>query len=318
MLDAVREKHGDESISRLTDRAFQKIEATSSGSLCLDHALGCGGYPRGRIVELFGQESSGKTTLALHGIAEVQRLKEQAAFIDAEHAIDPKYAEQLGVKLDELLLSQPQSGEQALDIVETLIKTGDVSFIVIDSVAALTPLVELEGEMGQQHVGAQARLMSRALRKLCGEASRKRCTLLFLNQIRMKIGVMYGNPETTPGGNALKFYSSVRLQCGRRAHLKEGEEAVGNKISVKVVKNKTAPPFKEAELSIIWGTGIDRAGDLLEAAVNTGVVTKAGAHYSYDGTRLAQGFNSAAQKLIGDKALRSAVYAKTRAALGLT
>lgn len=267
------------------------------------------------VANRFVVHNSGKTTLALHAVAEVQRIDEQAAFIDAEHALDTQYAEALGVNLAQLYLSQPDSGEQALDIVETLINTGDISLIVIDSVAALTPLVELEGAMGDQHVGAQARLMSRALRKLASIANKKRCTLIFLNQIRMKIGVMYGNPETTPGGNALKFYASQRLQCGRRAHIKSGEEAVGNHVSVKVVKNKVAPPFQEADLSIIWGRGVDRASDLLEAAVGTGAVTKAGAWYSVGERKLAQGANTAALRLTEDAELYASVYAATRTAL---
>lgn len=264
------------------------------------------------VANRFVVHNSGKTTLALHAIAEVQRLDEAAAFIDAEHALDTQYAEALGVDLARLYLSQPDSGEQALDIVETFVQTGDVSLVVIDSVAALTPLCELEGAMGDQHVGAQARLMSRALRKLASIANKKRCTLIFLNQIRMKIGVMYGNPETTPGGNALKFYSSQRLQCGRRAHIKSGEEAVGNHINVKVVKNKVAVPFQEADLSIVWGKGVDRYADLLEAAVATGVVTKAGAWYSVGERKLAQGANTAALRLAEDAELHAQVYADTR------
>ncbi len=317
VLDAVREAHGEESVILLDGSSMRNdLEKTSSGSLALDYALG-GGYPRGRIVEIFGVESSGKTTLALHAIAEIQRLGERGAFVDAEHAIDPTYAEKLGVRLKDLLLSQPNSGEQAIDIVETLAKTGDVSLIVIDSVAALTPQAEQEGDMEQQHMGLHARLMSKAMRKLCAVASQKKCTLLFLNQIRMKIGVLYGNPEVTTGGNALKYYASQRMQCGRREHVKEGELSIGNKILIKVVKNKVAPPFQEAGLTIRWGHGIDRAADLLEAAEAAGVVLKSGAWYSYGGTRLGQGFNTAAKALITSKELRVKVYAETRKALGM-
>lgn len=316
VLDAIHEKHGSESLIRLGTHVFQKVEKTSSGALSLDLALG-GGYARGRIIEIFGVESSGKTTLALHSVAEVQRLGEQAAFIDAEHAMDPQYAKALGVDLDALLFSQPQSGEQALDLAQSIAETGDVSLIVIDSVAALTPLAEIEGDMAQQHVGVQARMMSKALRKLCSVLNQKRCTAIFINQLRMKIGVMYGNPETTPGGNALKYYASQRLDVRRREHVKEGDDAIGNKIAVKVVKNKVAPPFQEAGLTIRWGLGVDRAADLLDAAVAAGVVDKSGSWYSFGGEKLAQGTNSAAAKLAGDDALSGEIDGATRAKLGM-
>lgn len=317
VLDAIRAKHGSESVIRLGSHEFQKVDCTSSGALSLDMALG-GGYARGRIVEVFGVESSGKTTLALHAVAEVQRLGEQAAFIDAEHALDPRYAAALGVDLDSLLFSQPTSGgEEALDLVESIAKTGDVSLIVVDSVAALTPLKELEEDMAQLNPGGQARMMSKALRKLCSVLSSKRCTAIFINQLRMKIGVMYGNPETTPGGQALKYYASQRLDVRRREHIKEGEDAVGNKIAVKVVKNKVAPPFQEADLTIRWGVGVDRAADLLDAAVAAGVVEKAGSWFSFGDTKLAQGANSAAAKLGGEPELWESVHAATRAKLGI-
>jgi recombination protein RecA len=316
VLDAVRGKHGAESMVRLGAHQFQHVEKTPSGSLALDMALG-GGYPRGRIIEVFGVESSGKTTLALHAIAEVQRLGEQAAFIDAEHALDPEYAKALGVDIAQLLFAQPQSGEEALDVAESLASTGEVSLIVIDSVAALTPLAEIEGDMAQQHVGVQARMMSKALRKLCSVLNRKRCTAIFINQLRMKIGVMYGNPEVTPGGNALKYYASQRLDVRRREHVKEGDDAIGNKVEVKVVKNKVAPPFQAAGLTIRWGVGVDRPADLLDAAVASGVVDKAGSWYSFGDVKLAQGTNSAAAKLGMDPELWAAVNAATREKLGL-
>ena len=332
VLSAIHEKHGAEALIRLGSHAFQRVETTPSGALSLDQALG-GGYARGRIVEIFGVESSGKTTLALHSVVEVQRLGEhvdlrpdrarrmrlgeQAAFIDAEHALDPEYAKALGVSLNDLLFSQPQSGEQALDLAQSIAETGDVSLIVIDSVAALTPLAEIEGDMSQQHVGVQARMMSKALRKLCSVLNSKRCTAIFINQLRMKIGVMYGNPETTPGGNALKFYASQRLDVRRREHVKEGEDAVGNKIAVKVVKNKIAPPFQEAGLTIRWGAGVDRFADLLDASVAAGVVDKSGSWFSFGDVKLAQGANSAAAKLAGDSALADEVDRATRAKLGI-
>jgi recombination protein RecA len=316
VLDAVRAKHGADSLIRLGTHVFQRVETTPSGALTLDLALG-GGYARGRIVEAFGVESSGKTTLALHAVAEVQRLGEQAAFIDAEHALDPQYAKALGVDLDQLLFSQPQSGEEALDLAISLAETGDVSLIVVDSVAALTPLAEQEADMSSSQVGVQARMMSKGLRKLCAILNTKRCTCLFINQLRMKIGVMYGNPETTPGGNALKFYASQRLDVRRREHVKEGEDAVGNKIAVKVVKNKIAPPFQEASLTIRWGTGVDRVADLLDAAVGSGVVEKAGSWYSFGETKLAQGANSTVAKIAAEPALCDAIEKATREKLKL-
>lgn len=316
VLDAIRTKHGAEALIRLGSHQFQRVECTPSGALSLDMALG-GGYARGRIIEVFGVESSGKTTLALHAAAEVQKLGEQAAFIDAEHALDPRYAAALGVDLDRLLFAQPTNGgEEALDLVQSIAATGDVSLIVIDSVAALTPLAELEEDMAKQQVGVQARMMSKALRKLCSVLSKNRCTAIFINQLRMKIGVMYGNPETTPGGQALKYYASQRLDVRRREHVKEDENAVGNKIAVKVVKNKVAPPFQEASLTVRWGHGVDRADDLLCAAVAAGVIDKAGSWFSFGDTKLAQGANSAAARL-AEPDLWAVVDTATRTKLGL-
>jgi recombination protein RecA len=316
VLSAVHEKHGQDSVIRLGAGVFESVEKTSSGSLALDRALG-GGYARGRIIETFGVESSGKTTLALHAIAEIQRIDEQAAFIDAEHALDPQYAKALGVDVDRLLFAQPQSGEQALDIVGSLAETGEVSLIVIDSVAALTPLAEMEGDMAQQHVGVQARMMSKALRKLCSVANQKRCTLLFLNQIRMKIGVMYGNPETTPGGNALKFFASQRLDVRRREHVKEGDKAVANRVAIKVVKNKVAPPFGEAALTIRWGHGIDKAADVLEVAVELGTVVKAGNWYKWGEQNIGQGLQNTAVALAAAPELLVEIERSTREKAGI-
>jgi recombination protein RecA len=266
-----------------------ETEVVSTGSLGLDIALGIGGLPRGRIIEIYGPESSGKTTLALHVVAEAQRQGGTCAFVDAEHALDPSYATKLGVNVEELLISQPDAGEQALEIADTLVRSGAVDVLVIDSVAALVPRAELEGEMGDTHVGLQARLMSQALRKLTGSISRSRCMVIFINQIRMKIGVMFGNPETTTGGNALKFYSSVRLDIRRIGSIKKGDEVVGNETRVKVVKNKVAPPFKQVEFDIMYGAGISREGEIIDLGVQTGIVEKSGAWYSYEGNRIGQG-----------------------------
>ena len=289
------------------------IEVIPSGSILLDEALGIGGYPRGRIVEIYGPESSGKTTLALHAIAEAQKLGGIAAFVDAEHALDPVYAKNLGVKIDDLWVSQPDNGEQALEIAENLVRSGAVDVIVVDSVAALTPLAEIEGEMGDSHVGLQARLMSQALRKLTATIGKSRTLLIFINQIRMKIGVMYGNPETTTGGNALKFYASVRLEIRRTETIEKGEaDAIGNRVKVKVVKNKVAPPFRKAELDIMFGKGISAAGSLLDAAVKYDIIEKKGAWYSYNQERVGQGRDNARTYLEENPAFLQEIETKLR------
>ena len=293
-LGQIERSFGKGSIMRLgqQDQAVD-IETVSTGSLGLDIALGIGGLPRGRVVEIYGPESSGKTTLALHVVAEAQKQGGTCAFVDAEHALDPAYARKLGVDLDDLLISQPDTGEQALEIVDTLVRSGAIDVLVIDSVAALVPRAELEGEMGDSHVGLHARLMSQALRKLTGSISRSRCMVIFINQIRMKIGVMFGSPETTTGGNALKFYASVRLDIRRIGAIKDKDEVVGNQTRVKVVKNKVAPPFKMVEFDIMYGEGVSKAGELLDLGVNAGIVEKAGAWFSCDGQRIGQGRENA-------------------------
>ncbi|ARI77437.1 recombinase RecA [Halobacillus mangrovi] len=296
-LRQIEKQFGKGSIMKLGENAEQKVNTVPSGSLALDVALGVGGYPRGRIVEIYGPESSGKTTVALHAIAEAQRKGGQAAFIDAEHALDPVYARNLGVNIDELLLSQPDTGEQALEIAEALVRSGAVDMVVIDSVAALVPKAEIEGEMGDAHVGLQARLMSQALRKLSGAINKSKTTAIFINQIREKVGVMFGNPETTPGGRALKFYSSVRLEVRRAETLKQGNEMVGNKTRLKVVKNKVAPPFKQAEVDIMYGEGISREGELLDIGTDLDLIQKSGSWYSYNDERLGQGRENAKQFL---------------------
>ncbi len=288
-LGQIEKQFGKGSVMKLGDRPVQEVPTTSSGSLALDIGLGIGGYPTGRVVEIYGPEASGKTTLTLHAIAEAQQVGKTCAFVDAEHALDPEYARKLGVNIDELLVSQPDTGEQALEITDMLVRSGAVGMIVIDSVAALTPKAEIEGEMGDSHMGLQARLLSQALRKLTANISRTNCTVIFINQIRMKIGVMFGNPETTTGGNALKFYSSVRLDIRRIGAIKKGDEIIGNQTRIKVVKNKMAPPFKQIETEILYGEGISRLGEIIDLGVKQDIVNKAGAWYSYNGDRIGQG-----------------------------
>lgn len=296
-LRQIEKQFGKGSIMKLGESTHMQVETISSGSLALDIALGIGGYPRGRVIEVYGPESSGKTTVALHAIAEVQKAGGQAAFIDAEHALDPLYASKLGVNIDELLLSQPDTGEQALEIAEALVRSGAVDIVVIDSVAALVPKAEIEGDMGDSHVGLQARLMSQALRKLSGAISKSKTIAIFINQLREKVGVMFGNPETTPGGRALKFYSSVRLDVRRVETLKQGNDMVGNRTRIKVVKNKMAPPFKQAEIDIMYGEGISREGSIIDIGVEMDIVQKSGAWFSFSGERLGQGRENAKQFL---------------------
>lgn len=302
-LKEIRTKFGDEAITTYGAGTPQKIPAISTGSIGLDAALGVGGLPRGRIIEIFGPESSGKTTLALHVIAEAQKAGGITAFVDAEHALDPEYARRIGVKLQELLISQPDTGEQALDIVESLVRSGNVDVIVVDSVAALTPKDEIEGEMGQQHMGKQARLMSQALRKLTAIAARSKTIVIFINQIRMQIGVMFGNPETTPGGKALKFYTSVRLDIRRIASIKKGEEVVGGRVRVKVVKNKVAAPFKTTEFDLLYNEGISREGELIALGEKYDLVTKSGASYRMGETKLGVGYDATRTFLRENKAV---------------
>jgi recombination protein RecA len=294
-----------------------EIDSVSSGSLGLDIALGIGGFPRGRVIEIYGPESSGKTTLALHVVAEAQKLGGTCAFVDAEHALDPGYARKLGVNLDELLISQPDTGEQALEITDTLVRSGAIDVLVVDSVAALVPRAELEGEMGDTHVGLQARLMSQALRKLTSSISRSRCMVIFINQIRLKIGVMFGNPETTSGGNALKFYASVRLDIRRIGAIKDRDDVVGNQTRVKVVKNKVAPPFKVVEFDIMYGEGISKTGELLDHGVNAGIVEKSGSWFSYDSQRIGQGRENAKRFLRENPDVANTIEAKIRENAGL-
>jgi recombination protein RecA len=309
---------GKGSIMRMGARAGdEQIEVIPSGSLGLDLAVGIGGLPRGRIVEIYGPESSGKTTLALHAIAEAQRRGGTCAFIDAEHALDPTYARKLGVDVDNLLISQPDAGEQALEIADTLIRSGAVDILVVDSVAALVPRAELEGEMGDSHMGLHARLMSQALRKITGNISRSNCMLIFLNQIRMKIGVMFGNPETTTGGNALKFYASLRLEIRRIGQIKDRDEVVGNQTRVKVVKNKLAPPFRQVEFDIMYGEGISKVGELLDLGVKAAVVEKSGAWFSYDSQRIGQGRENAKQFLRDHRSIADAIETKVREQSGV-
>lgn len=297
-IKQIEKQFGKGSVMKLGDRAAVDVAVIPTGSLTLDMALGIGGYPKGRIIEIYGPESSGKTTLTLHAIAEVQKQGGTAAFIDAEHAIDPVYAKNLGVNIDELILSQPDSGEQGLEIAETLVRSGAIDLVVVDSVAALVPQVELDGEMADQQMGLQARLMSKALRKLSGVMNKTDCTIIFINQLREKIGVMFGNPETTTGGRALKFYSSVRVEIRRSEVIKNGTEIVGNKVNIKVVKNKVAPPFKSTQVDIIYGKGISRDGEVLDLAVDKDIVDKSGAWYAYKGEKIGQGRENVKRYLV--------------------
>jgi recombination protein RecA len=315
-LGQIEKQFGKGSVMRLGDgTAARDIEVISTGSLGLDIALGLGGLPRGRVVEIYGPESSGKTTLTLQVIAEAQKLGGTAAFIDAEHALDPIYAGKLGVNVDELLISQPDTGEQALEITDMLVRSGAVDVVVIDSVAALTPKAEIEGEMGDSHVGLQARLMSQALRKLTGNIKRTNCLVIFINQIRMKIGVMFGSPETTTGGNALKFYSSVRLDIRRIGAIKKGDEVIGSETRVKVVKNKVAPPFRTAEFEILYGHGISREGEVVDLGVKQNIIEKSGSWYSYKGERIGQGKENAREFLLEHKDIAATIEKEIRSAL---
>jgi recombination protein RecA len=315
-LGQIEKQFGKGSVMRMGDTsAVRNIEAISTGSLSLDVALGIGGLPKGRVVEIYGPESSGKTTLTLQVVAEAQKMGGTAAFIDAEHALDPQYAEKLGVNVDELLVSQPDTGEQALEITDMLVRSGAVDVVVIDSVAALTPKAEIEGDMGDSHVGLQARLMSQALRKLTANIKRTNCLVIFINQIRMKIGVMFGNPETTTGGNALKFYSSVRLDIRRIGAIKKGDEVVGNDTRVKVVKNKVAPPFKQVQFEILYGEGISHEGEIIELGVQQGIIDKSGAWYSYNGERIGQGKENVRNFLKENTDIAETIESRIREAL---
>ena len=316
-LKQIEKQFGKGSVMKLGEKTDREILTTSSGSIALDVALGVGGYPRGRIIEIYGPESSGKTTVALHAIAESQAAGGQAAFIDAEHALDPVYAQNLGVNIDELLLSQPDTGEQALEICEALVRSGAVDIVVIDSVAALVPKAEIEGEMGDSHIGLQARLMSQALRKLSGAINKSKTTAIFINQIREKVGVMFGNPEVTPGGRALKFYASVRLEVRRAEAIKSGNEFMGNKTKIKVVKNKVAPPFRTAEVDVMYGQGISREGEIVDLGAEMDIINKSGSWYSYNEDRIGQGRENAKQYLKDHPDTKNEILQKIRAAYGM-
>lgn len=316
-LKKIEKNYGKGSIMKLGEKADQRISTVPSGSLALDVALGVGGYPRGRIVEIYGPESSGKTTVALHAIAEVQKNGGTAAFIDAENALDPQYAQNLGVDIDELLLSQPDTGEQGLEIADALVSSGAVDIVVIDSVAALVPRAEIDGEMGDAHVGLQARMMSQAMRKLSGTINKTKTIAIFINQIREKVGVMFGNPETTPGGRALKFYATVRLEVRRAEQLKSGTDIIGNRTKIKVVKNKVAPPFKVAEVDIMYGLGISQVGELLDMAAEKDIINKSGAWYSYEGDRIGQGRENVKNYMTEHPDMVAEVSAKVRDAYGI-
>ena len=317
-ISQIERQFGKGSIMKMSEGHIMNLDAISTGSLSLDSALGIGGVPKGRIVEIYGPESSGKTTLTLHIVAEAQKKGGHAAFIDAEHAFDPTYAKNLGVDTDELLISQPDTGEQALDICETLVRSGALDVIVIDSVAALVPKAELDGEMGDTHVGLQARLMSQALRKLTGTVSKSTTCVIFINQIRMKIGVMFGSPETTTGGNALKFYSSLRMDIRRIGQIKEGDQVVGNRTRVKVVKNKVAPPFRLAEFDIMYGKGISYEGDLLDLALQAEVINKTGAWFSYNDFKIGQGRENAKRYILENKEVKDEIESKVKSFLGIS
>lgn len=308
----IQDKYGEGSIMKLGEARRVDVDTIPTGSFTLDAALGVGGVPRGRIIEIFGPESSGKTTLALHIVREAQRLGGLAAFVDAEHALDPEYAKKIGVKINDLLISQPDTGEQALEIVESLVRSNAVDVIAVDSVAALTPRAEIEGEMGEQHMGLQARLMSHALRKLTGISAKSKTVIIFINQIRMQIGVFYGNPETTPGGKALKFYSSVRIDVRRAAQIKKGEEIIGNRIKAKIVKNKVAPPFKIAEFDIFYNEGVSYEAEILNAALKYGIIKKSGASFSYGNVKLGQGFEAAKNYLKENPKVRDEIMKRAR------
>ncbi|MBI2592861.1 MAG: recombinase RecA [Candidatus Colwellbacteria bacterium] len=314
LMDSLRTKFGEGAVMKLDEVRRVDVDVIPSGSFSLDIALGVGGFPRGRIIEIFGPESSGKTTLALNVVAQAQKQGGKAAFIDAEHGLDPEYAKRLGVKVNELLISQPDNGEEALNILESLVRSGIISVVVVDSVAALTPRVEIEGEMGAQFMGLQARMMSQALRKLTAIAAKSGTMIIFINQLREKIGIFFGNPETTPGGRALKFYSSVRVDVRRIAQVKRGEEVVGSRVKAKVAKNKVAPPFKTAEFDILFGEGISYEGDVLNTGFTAGVVTKSGASYTFDGEKLGTGFENVRNKLKEDKKLLNEIKKKVKAA----
>lgn len=316
-LKKIEKNYGKGAVMKLGEKIDQQIAVIPSGSLALDVALGVGGYPRGRIIEVYGPESSGKTTVALHAIAEVQKSGGTAAFIDAEHALDPLYAQKLGVDIDELLLSQPDTGEQGLEIADALVSSGAVDIVVVDSVAALVPRAEIEGEMGDSHMGLQARLMSQALRKLSGSINKTKTIAIFINQIREKIGVMFGNPETTPGGRALKFYATIRLEVRRAEQLKSGTDIIGNRTKIKVVKNKVAPPFKLAEVDIMYGQGISQEGELLDMAVDKDIVDKSGAWYAYKGDRIGQGRDNAKNYMKEHPEMKAEINQLVRSAYGI-